>query len=142
MRLLITGNAGFVGSNLAQRCVDEGWLVTGVDDLSNGHIEFVHDEVDHYTADFAGDEICNLIADDSFDAVVHLAAVPRVSYSVEHPLQTNDVNVSKTLRLMDACRGHVKRFVFASSGRRRSEPCPVECPLQVDHRNMTARNWH
>lgn len=115
MRLLITGNAGFVGSNLAQRCVDEGWLVTGVDDLSNGHIEFVHDEVDHYTADFAGDEICNLIADDSFDAVVHLAAVPRVSYSVEHPLQTNDVNVSKTLRLMDACRGHVKRFVFASS---------------------------
>lgn len=113
--VLITGNAGFIGSNLADRCVKEGWSVTGADDLSNGHMEFVHDLVDHYTADFSSDEILKLIKDQKFDFVFHLAAVPRVSYSVEHPVETNDTNVSKTLKLMDACRGNVKRFVFASS---------------------------
>lgn len=115
MKVLITGNAGFIGSNLSQRCLDERWSVTGVDNLSNGHIEFVPDLVDHYTADFASDTTIELIKRSKFDVVVHLAAVPRVGYSVEHPLETNETNVSKTLRLIDACRGNVGRFVFASS---------------------------
>jgi len=51
----------------------------------------------------------------NYDVVFHLAAVPRVSYSVEHPLETNDTNLTKTLVLIDACRGNVGRFVFASS---------------------------
>src|SRR5271165_195333 len=102
MRVLITGNAGFIGSNLSKRCLDAGWAVTGVDDLSNGHMEFVPDLVDHYTADFASPAILAMVSAKEFDVVIHLAAVPRVSYSVEHPLETNEVNVSKTLRLMDA----------------------------------------
>jgi nucleoside-diphosphate-sugar epimerase len=115
MRVLITGVAGFIGSNLAKRCLAEGWSVTGVDDLSNGHVEFVPDLVDLYTMDFAHTEIQQLIKNGRFDVVLHLAAVPRVSYSVEHPLKTNDINVDHTLRLMDVCRGNVRRFVFASS---------------------------
>ncbi len=50
-----------------------------------------------------------------YDSIIHLAALPRVSYSVEHPLETNDVNVTQTLKLIDAAKGNVKRFVFASS---------------------------
>lgn len=115
MRVLITGSAGFIGSNLADKCVERGWSVTGVDDLSNGHIEFVHDLVDHHTADFTADEILQLIKQQKFDVVFHFAAIPRVSYSVEHPVETNDVNVGKTMRLIEACKGNVKRFVFASS---------------------------
>lgn len=117
MKVLITGIAGFIGSNLAERCLKESWEITGVDDFSNGHREFLPDSdgVCFYASDFADDHVLQMIRDEKFDVVFHLAANPRVSYSVEHPFETNDVNVTKTLQLMDACRGNVKRFVFASS---------------------------
>lgn len=119
-RVLITGAAGFIGSNLTNRCLREGWDVVGVDDLSNGHseflpIEFRRDWDAYRRSDFASPMILELVRSGQFDAVVHLAAVPRVSYSVEHPLETHETNVTKTLELMQACRGNVDRFVFASS---------------------------
>lgn len=117
MRVLITGFAGFIGSNLAKRCIDEGWHVDGVDDLSNGHKEFVPKGVhNHFYCDFADKSLLQHVKTGKpYDVVFHLAAVPRVSYSVEHPLETNDINVSHTLKLMEACKGNVDRFVFASS---------------------------
>lgn len=129
MRVLVTGAAGFIGSHVVQRCLDEGWTVTGVDDLSNGHAEFLPVNMplsaEHaaYTsksvciqADFSDDSILARIRNQQYDAVVHLAAVPRVSYSVEHPLETNDSNVTKTLKLIQACSlAKIDRFVFASS---------------------------
>jgi nucleoside-diphosphate-sugar epimerase len=115
MKILITGVAGFIGSNLAQRCLDEGWETHGVDNLSNGHVEFLPNGTNFIYADFSDEKVLNKIRSQEFDVVFHLAAVPRVSYSVEHPLETNDVNVSRTLELIEACKGNVKRFVFASS---------------------------
>lgn len=115
MKVLITGIAGFIGSNFAQKCLDLGWEVTGVDDLSNGHIEFLPKIHKFYKSCFSAKPVLKAIKEKKFDVVVHLAAIPRVSYSVEHPIETHDVNVTKTLKLIDACRGNVKRFVFASS---------------------------
>ncbi len=115
MHVLVTGGAGFIGSNLVARCRSEKWYTDVVDDLSNGHLEFVPKDQVVVQADFASDLILKEIRNGRYDVVFHIAAVPRVSYSVEHPLETNDVNVSRTLKLMDACRGNVKRFIFASS---------------------------
>ena len=120
MRVLVTGCAGFIGSNLTARCLAEGWDVTGVDDMSNGHEEFVPEVLRNnrerfLKTDFASPSILSLIKAKKFDAVIHLAAVPRVSYSVEYPIETHETNVNKTLKLMEACRDNVKRFVFASS---------------------------
>lgn len=113
--VLVTGAAGFIGSNLYNNLVQEGWNVNGVDDLSNGHIEFVEDPSRMIIADFSSTEILDKIMRQKYDTVVHLAALPRVGYSVEHPLASNDINVTRTLKLMDACRGNIERFVFASS---------------------------
>lgn len=146
MRVLITGGAGFIGSNLARRCLDEGWTVDVVDDLSNGHREFLPAELQRldeswrgmaakqhtfFKNDFAVGTPLQRVRNGLYSVVFHLAAVPRVSYSVEHPVETNDVNVSRTLRLMDACRGNVGRFVFASSssvyGGGNVRPTPETC---------------
>jgi UDP-glucose 4-epimerase len=118
MRILVTGGAGFIGSNLARKCVEEEHYVDVVDNLSNGHISFVPHQLrtnNLYICNFDSAHILNKIRNKEYDVVVHLAAIPRVSYSVEHPLETNETNVSATLRLIDACKGNIKRFVFASS---------------------------
>lgn len=118
MRILVTGGAGFIGSNLARKCVEEQLYVDVVDNLSNGHISFVPEllRTDNlYICNFDSPHILNKIRNKEYDVVVHLAAIPRVSYSVEHPLETNETNVSATLKLIDACKGNIKRFVFASS---------------------------
>jgi len=114
-RVLITGGAGFIGSNLHARCLQEGWSVTSVDDFSNGQHSFVPEGETCFAMDFADERILTRIRNKEFDNVFHLAAVPRVGYSVEHPLETHETNVNKTMRLIDACRGNIHRFIFASS---------------------------
>lgn len=119
-KVLITGCAGFIGSNLTNRCLREGWTVVGVDNMSNGHADFLEkdfrfDWQSFIKDDFASHDVLSSIRAGGFDAVIHLAAIPRVSYSVEHPIETHETNVTKTLDLMQACRGNVGRFVFASS---------------------------
>jgi len=118
--VLITGAAGFIGSNLVRRCLAEGWNVAGVDNLSNGQVaflpaDFIEKEDKFWICDFADEAMLHEVREQSFDYVFHLAALPRVSYSVEHPLETHEVNVNKTLKLIDACRDNIKRFIFASS---------------------------
>lgn len=114
-KALVTGCAGFVGSNLSAELVKQGWTVDGVDDMSNGHLEFLDSGVYFSRRDFADDAVLKNVCEGEYDYVFHLAAQPRVAYSVERPFETNDTNVSKTLKLMEACRGNVKRFIFASS---------------------------
>lgn len=120
-RIMVTGAAGFIGSNLCKRLISEGHDVVGVDDLSAGHHDLMWPlfsgqpnswwQID----DFSAEEVLQGIRKGRYDSVIHLAAKPRVSYSVEHPLETNETNVNKTLKLLDACKGNIERFVFASS---------------------------
>lgn len=120
MRFLLTGCAGFIGSHVTDHLLKRGHHVVGIDDLSSGRREFVqhHESNQRFNMvfnDFASEEAVDAVKTWRPDVVVHLAALPRVSYSVEHPLKTHDVNVTRTMRLIDACRGNIGRFIFASS---------------------------
>jgi len=118
MRILLTGGAGFIGSNIAKKCIDDGHSVELVDNLSNGHMIFVPQSLRQdnlYICGFDSSTILDKIRNKEYDVVLHMAAVPRVSYSVEFPVESHETNVSATLRLIDACKGNVKRVVFASS---------------------------
>lgn len=115
MKVLITGAAGFIGSNLVKRCLDEGWQVDAVDDMSNGHLEFVPRKQRVIVDDFASDDVLACVRYDNYDVIFHLAAIPRVSYSVEHPFETQLINSCRTVRLVTAARDHCKRVIFASS---------------------------
>ncbi len=131
---LVTGAAGFIGSNLCRKLLEEGWKVTGVDDLSSGHLELVSSlkGLTMVLNDFASDFILDAVSKKEFDIVFHVAAVPRVSYSVENPADTTLNNVGKTVKLMEACRGNIDRFVFSSSssvyGGAEVMPTPVDQP--------------
>tara|TARA_R100000008_G_scaffold81546_1_gene64914 strand:- start:276 stop:1178 length:903 start_codon:yes stop_codon:yes gene_type:complete len=116
MNCLVVGGAGFIGSNLVDKLIDEGHKVLVIDNLSTGKRENINEEADFIEADIANawEEI--RITIDKIDVVFHLAAMARVQPSIENPLAFNQVNVNGTLNLLQACVDNkVKRFVFSSS---------------------------
>jgi len=118
MRYLVTGGAGFIGSNTVDEVVRRGHDVVVLDDLSTGKfanlaevrekIQWIQDSVTNLEA---LREACR-----GADCVIHLAAQTSVPRSVKDPLETNQINVDGTLNVLVAARdAHVKRVVFASS---------------------------
>lgn len=117
---LVTGGAGFIGSNLCEALLDGGYTVRCLDDLSNGLQANVDLFIDRpgYTfikGDIRELDVC-LAACEGVDYVLHQAAWGSVPRSIEMPLLYEDVNVRGTLNMMEAARRQgVKRFVYASS---------------------------
>ncbi len=119
-RILITGGAGFIGSNLYNKLIQNpNNIIDVVDDMSSGnlsHLDITLDFDDYfYHMSFDSRQIIENIKQKKYDIVYHLAALPSVPYSIENPYKTFDTNVTKTIKLLEACRGNVKKFIFASS---------------------------
>lgn len=115
MRCAVTGGAGFIGSNLAERLADENDVVI-IDDLSKGKIK----NIEGIGAEFIKGSITDLdLLKKAFaevDCVFHMAAIASVQSSVENPLETNSVGVEGTLNVLMASRyAGVKKVVFSSS---------------------------
>lgn len=119
MTYLITGGAGFIGTNLTIQLLEQGHTVKVYDNFAGGDFEKFperkQDGVDYIEGDIR--DFDSLIrAMDGVDGVFHMAALPRVTYSVEHPQLTHDVNVNGTVNVLLAARdAGVKRVVFSSS---------------------------
>lgn len=116
MRLLITGGAGFIGSNLAKLALANGVEVTVIDDLSTGYQE----NIDHLDVKFIEGSILDVdlvrdaLAD--VDSVVHLAALGSVPRSIKDPMGTHAANATGTLTVLDEARqAGVRHFVVSSS---------------------------
>ncbi len=120
MRVLVTGGAGFIGSNLCEYFLGQGWEVVCLDNFSTGHRR----NVEPYLADgrfrlMEGDirdlDTC-LAACEGADYVLHHAALGSVPRSIEEPILSNSVNVDGFVNMLVAARDTgVKRFVYAAS---------------------------
>lgn len=112
--IVVTGVAGFIGSNLAERLLADGWHVVGVDDLSQGVIEQVPAEVDFHELDIRDPELHRLIRGAA--AIFHLAARNCVSDCELAPVETASVNVVGTVNVLEAAvRAGVERVIYAES---------------------------
>ncbi|HXA41828.1 MAG TPA: NAD-dependent epimerase/dehydratase family protein [Candidatus Solibacter sp.] len=117
MKVLVTGGAGFIGSNVADRLVEEGHHVVVLDDLSSGKREQVPAAANFYQMELDGRWLDRVVEREKPDAVCHLAAQISVRRSVEDPVFDARVNILASIGLIEACRLHgVKRFIFTSTG--------------------------
>ena len=133
MNVLVTGGAGFIGSNLVTALLNDGHRVHVLDDLSTGYRENVHGNAELYVGSVA-DPDCVREAMEGCEVVFHEAASRSVIGSVEHPLRTDTANVHGTLTILEAARqAGVRRVVSASSssvyGGSAQLPTPESAPL-------------
>ncbi len=115
MKIIVTGGAGFIGSHIADALVDEGYEVHIVDNLSAGKKENVNPNATLHTVDIRDREKLIPIFKDA-KYVFHEAAFPQVQYSIENPVETNEINVIGTLNILELAKENkIQRVIFASS---------------------------
>jgi nucleoside-diphosphate-sugar epimerase len=113
-RIVVTGVAGFIGSNLAKHLLDRGYEVVGIDNLSQGTLENVDPRVDFHRLDIRDTEVYPLLV--AVDAVFHLAAKNSLTDCLAHPLEAASNNVVGTLNMLEAARqGKVRKFIYADT---------------------------
>lgn len=136
---LVTGGAGFIGSNIVDGLLSRGYRVRVLDNLSTGkreNLAHVRSQIDFIRGDLRNDkDIRKAIQGVSY--VFHLAAIASVPQSVAQPMETHAVNVTGTLKLLWASRAAgVKRFIFTSSSAAYGEtdkfPTNEEDPLRPE----------
>ena len=121
INVLVTGGAGFIGSNLVDKLVDEGCNVLVIDDLSTGLIEnqnadaeYIHDDLTKFIAD--PNSLDQILNERNISVVYHLAASADVFLSVNKPEKVYEINLIASIALLNACnRNKVKKFIFAST---------------------------
>jgi UDP-glucose 4-epimerase len=144
MHILVTGGAGYIGSHTCIQLLEHGHQVTVIDNLCNSKREAVR-RVEHLTGQkvpFFQVDLCDqaalgtLFNDQTFDAVIHFAALKAVGESVAQPLRYYQNNLSGTLNLCEVMQAHgVKSLVFSSSatvyGTPQTLPIPEDHPLLI-----------
>ena len=115
MNTLVTGGAGFIGSNLVERLIRDGHRVTIIDNLSTGKRENLHKDAEFFELDIAELDAIKPVFKKK-DVVFHIAAIPRIMRSIEDPAFVFRSNVTGTLNVLLAARdAGVKRVVYSAS---------------------------
>lgn len=116
-KALVTGGAGFIGSNLVDRLIENGYEVLVVDNLFTGFLENIHRDAEFEEVDIASEELLRVLEHWKPNLVFHLAAQANVRLSLEEPLFDTRVNAQGTLNILEACRlNDVEKIIFSSTG--------------------------
>ncbi len=140
MKFIVTGCAGFIGSNLTDRLLDEGHSVVGIDNFSTGQREFLHKALKNSKFSLVEADLLNPeVYVDSFsggDRVYHLAANADVRFGTNHPRRDLEQNTIATYNVLEAMRANgIKQIIFSSTGSVYGEapviPTPEDCPFPI-----------
>ena len=133
-KAIVTGGAGFIGSNLVNRLIEKGIEVVVLDNLSTGKEENINPKAKFIQCDISKSSIFDLMYNmNGADVVFHLAALARVQPSIEDPIPFNEVNITGTLNiLLAAHKTGIKRVVYSASssayGNTDILPTPEDAP--------------
>ncbi len=117
MKILVTGGAGFIGSNVVDAYIDQGHEVAVVDNLYSGKWENINPEATFYLMDIRADEFMKVLEKEKPDVINHHAAQISVPASVEDPRFDTSVNVQGFVNLLECARAaDIKKIIFISSG--------------------------
>ncbi len=142
VQVMVTGGAGFIGSNLVDRLLAEGHAVDVVDNLSTGSLANLAEArasashaLTFHQLDVRSDELVEVMARRRPEVVFHLAAQADVRVSVQRPVFDADVNILGTLRVLEGARAAgTARVAFAASGGTLYGECdPAELPVKESH---------
>lgn len=117
MKVLVTGGAGFIGSHVVDACIDRGYEVIIVDDLSTGRASNLNPAATFYKIDIRDQELAKIFEKERPDFVSHHAAQMDVRRSVAEPIFDAHVNILGSINLIECCMHYeVKRIVYISTG--------------------------
>ena len=116
MNVLVTGGAGFIGSHIVDKLINEGLDVVVVDNLSTGKLENLNDKAKFYNLDITSEQLSNIFEKEKIDVVIHQAAQIDVQKSLQDPVYDSKVNINGTVNLLECCRKYnVRKVIYASS---------------------------
>ena len=139
-KVVVTGAAGFIGSNLVDSLLNQGIEVLGIDNFSTGKMEFLSEALNHPKFTllredlYFGQSLSNAFV--GMDAVFHLAANADVRFGPDHPARDLEQNTIATHKVLEAVRiAGVKKFIFSSTGSVYGEaevvPTPENAPFPI-----------
>ena len=149
MKCLVTGGAGFIGSNLVDKLIEDGHEVGIIDNLSTSDKSNINPKAKFYNLDITMNNMSNKTDNavkqlgwpfdnwnvfKDVDVVFHLAALARVQPSIENPIKYHNTNVTGTLKMLKAAvNNNVKRFVFTSSSSVYGDVREEDLPTTEEH---------
>lgn len=136
-KILVTGGAGFIGSNIVDELIVKKHTVVIVDNLATGNIKNINKKAKFYKVSICDKkEIDTIFRKEKFDVVIHLAAQLDVRKSVLDPCFDADVNIKGTLNILEACKDtKVKKIIFSSSGGTIYGECGLKAPDEQSFAN-------
>ena len=140
MKVLVTGGAGFIGSNLVRKLLEEGHSVAVLDNLLSGYrdnLDFAHGMPMRFTEGDVRDDTAVSLAIEGAEVVFHLAASVGNKRSIDHPIMDAEINLLGTIRLLEAARrAGVRKIVTSSSagifGELKTLPIREDHPIEPD----------